>query len=106
MPLYLWSGSYTAEGTKGLQKDGGSKRRDLVQKMVSAAGGKLHAFYFAFGDADIYSIAEFPDAATAAALSLAVNASGAVSLRSTLLLTPEELDAATKKSIAYQPPGA
>lgn len=106
MPTYLWRGSYTADGAKGLMKDGGTKRRAAVQQMVERAGGKLHAFYFAIGDADVYGIAEFPDAATAVAVSLAVNGSGAVNLRSTLLLSPEEFDAATKKSIGYRPPGA
>jgi len=106
MPAYLWSGSYTAEGTKGLMKDGGTKRRDYVAQMIAQAGGKLIAFYYAFGESDIYGIAEFPDTATAAAVSLAVNASGAVTLRSTQLMAPEELDAATKKSIGYRPPGA
>jgi uncharacterized protein with GYD domain len=106
MPTYLWRASYTAEGTKGLLKDGGTKRRAVVQQMVEKAGGKLHAFYYAFGDADLYGIAEFPDSITAAAVSIAVNVSGAVTLNSTLLLTPEELDAAAKKSIGYRPPGA
>jgi uncharacterized protein with GYD domain len=106
MPTYLWRASYTAEGTRGLLKDGGSKRRELVSQMVAKAGGKLHAFYYALGDADLYGIAEFPDTVTAAALSLAVNASGAVTLQSTLLISPEEIDAAAKKSVGYRPPGA
>ncbi len=106
MPTYLWRASYTTAGTKGLLKDGGSKRRAAVQQLVEQVGGKLHAFYYAFGDADVYGIAEFPDAATAAAVSLAVNASGAVTLSSIALLTPAEIDAAAKKSIPYQPPGA
>ncbi len=106
MPTYLWRGSYTADGAKGLMKDGGTKRRAAVQQMVERAGGKLHAFFFAIGDADVYGIAEFPDAATAVAVSLAVNGSGAVNLQSTLLLSPEEFDAATKKSVGYRPPGA
>jgi uncharacterized protein with GYD domain len=106
MPMYLWRGSYTADGAKGLMKDGGTKRRAAVQQMVERAGGKLHAFYFAIGDADVYGIAEFPDAASAVAVSLAVNGSGAVNLQSTLLLSPEEFDAATKKSVGYRPPGA
>lgn len=106
MPTYLWRGSYTAEGTKGLLKDGGSKRRDFVQQVVTKAGGKLQAFYFAIGEADVYGITEFPDSATAVAFSLAVNASGSVHLQSTLLLTPEEMDAATRKSIEYRAPGA
>jgi uncharacterized protein with GYD domain len=106
MPMYLWQASYTAEGVKGLRKDGGTKRRAAVQQMVEKAGGKLHAFYFAFGDPDVCGIAEFPDHATAVGLSLAVNASGAVSFRTSVLITPEEMDAAVKKAIAYSPPGA
>jgi uncharacterized protein with GYD domain len=106
MPLYFWQASYTASGTQGLIKDGGSKRRQVVQQMIEKAGGKLQSMYFAFGEADVLGIAEFPDQITAAALSLVVNASGAVNFRSTLLLTPEEIDAAAKKSIAYRPPGA
>lgn len=106
MSTYLWRASYTAEGAKGLAKDGGTKRRSAVQQMVEKAGGKLHAFYFAIGEADVYAIAEFPDAATAVAVSLAVNASGAVQLKTTVLLSPEEFDAAAKKSIGYRPPGA
>jgi uncharacterized protein with GYD domain len=106
MPIYLWQASYTTDGTKGLLREGGSKRRTAVQQMIEKAGGRLHAFYYAFGDADVYGIAEFPDQSTAAALSLAVNASGAARLRSTVLITPEEVDAAAKKSVTYRPPGA
>ena len=106
MALYLLHGTYTAEGTTGLLKDGGSKRRAVVQKMVDKAGGKLHAFYYALGEDDVYAIAEIPDQTTAVAISLAVNASGAVQLKTTALLTPEDIDAAAKKSIGYQAPGA
>jgi uncharacterized protein with GYD domain len=106
MPLYFWQASYTPSGTQGLIKDGGSKRRQVVQQMIEKAGGKLHSMYFAFGEADVLGIAEFPDQVTAAALSLVVNASGAVQFRSTPLLTAEEIDAAAKKSISYRPPGA
>ncbi len=106
MPTYLWRASYTTEGVKGLVKDGGSRRRSVVQQMVEKAGGKLHAFYFALGEADVFAIAEFPDTATAVAVSATVNATGLVHLSSTLLVTPEELDAATKKTVAYQPPGS
>ncbi len=105
MALYMLRGSYTAEGTKGLLKDGGSKRRGVVQKMVEQVGGKLHAFYYALGDDDVYVIAELPDQSTAVAMSLVVNASGAVRLKTTALMTPEEMDAAAKKTIGYQAPG-
>ena len=106
MPTYLLRGSYTSEGAKGLTKEGGTKRRAAVQQMVEKAGGKLHAFYFAIGESDVYSIAEFPDVATAVAVSLAANASGAVHLNTTVLLSPEEFDGVAKKSIGYRPPGA
>ncbi|MEP6688907.1 MAG: GYD domain-containing protein [Gemmatimonadales bacterium] len=106
MPTYLLQGSYTSEGVKGLAKDGGTKRRATVKEMVEKAGGKVHAFYFALGDSDVYTIVEFPDAATAVAVSLAVNGSGAVNLKTTALLSPEDFDAAAKQSIGYRPPGA
>jgi uncharacterized protein with GYD domain len=106
MPLYLWHVNYTADGTKGLLKEGGSKRRTAVQQVIEKAGGKLHAFYYAFGEYDLFCIGEFPDHATAAAVSLAVNAAGTATLRTTLLLSPEEMDAAAKKTVSYRPPGA
>ena len=106
MPTFLWQASYNSEGSKGLIKEGGTKRHAAVQQMVEKAGGKLHAFYYAFGEADLYAIADFPDAASATAVSLAVNASGAVSLKTTLLMSPAEMDAAVKKTVGYRPPGA
>lgn len=106
MPTYLWQATYRPSGVAGLLKDGGTKRRTVVQQMAEKAGGKVIAMYYAFGDADVYGIVEFPDHATAAAVSLTVNASGAVAIKSTVLLTPEELDEAAKKSVAYRPPGA
>ncbi len=102
---YLIKASYTADGAKGLLKDGGAKRRALVEQMISAMGGKLEAFYFALGDVDAYVIVEAPDDISAVAVSLSVNASGAVSLRTIPLLTPEEIDQAAKKTVAYRPPG-
>jgi uncharacterized protein with GYD domain len=106
MPKYLWQASYTPQGVQGLRKDGGVARRAAVKRLVEQAGGKLESFYFAFGEADVYTIAELPDTATAAAVSLAVNALGVVHLRTVPLFTPEEMDTATKKSIDYQPPGS
>lgn len=105
MPKYLVQASYNAEGVKGLLKDGGSKRRSAVEQSVKALGGRVEAFYFSFGDADSLVIVDVPDNITAAALSFAVNASGAVTLKTTPLLTPEEVDQAAKKSVTYHPPG-
>ena len=106
MPKYLINGSYTADGAKGLLKDGGSKRRAVVKGLVEKLGGKMESFNFAFGSSDFYVIVDLPDAAAAAAVSLAVGASGAASCQTTVLLTPEEMDAATKKSVDYRAPGA
>lgn len=105
MPKYLFQGSYTAEGTKGLLKDGGSKRRAAVEEMIKKLGGKLEAFYFAFGESDSLLIVDAPDNVSIAAASLAVNASGAAHVKTTVLLTPEEMDAATKKRVPYSAPG-
>jgi uncharacterized protein with GYD domain len=86
-------------------KDGGSKRRAAPESAVKGVGGKLEAFYFAFGETDVFAIAELPDNASAAAVSLAVSGSGAVNARTTVLMTPEEMDQATKRKISYAPPG-
>ena len=105
MPKYLIQASYTAEGTKGILRHGGSKRRASVEEMVKRLGGTLEAFYFAFGDADVYLICDIPDVASAAAISLAVNASGAVELKTIPLISVEEIDLAAKKQVGYSAPG-
>ena len=105
MPKYLVQANYVGEGLKGLLKEGGSSRRAAVEKLFGSLGGKVEAFYYAFGDTDLFVIADVPDNVTAAALSLTVNAAGAATARVTVLLTPEEIDAASKKSPSYRPPG-
>jgi len=106
MAKYLILASYTAEGTKGLMKEGGTKRRAAVEQLIKGVGGKLETFYFAFGEFDALVIADMPDGSSGAAVSMAVNATGAVRTKTVVLLTPEEIDAAAKKHVAYQPPGA
>jgi uncharacterized protein with GYD domain len=105
MPKYLMQVSYTAEGAQGLMKDGGTKRRQVAQRAAESVGGRVESFYFAFGDSDALVIVDLPDNASAAAIALAVGASGGASTRTTVLLTPEEVDQATKKSAMYRPPG-
>jgi uncharacterized protein with GYD domain len=90
---------------KGLLKDGGTGRRAAVEKLFGSVGGKVEAFYYAFGDTDLFVIADVPDNISAAALSLIVNAAGAATARITVLLTPEEIDAAAKKTPSHRPPG-
>ena len=106
MPKFMVQASYTADGTKGLVRDGGSKRRAVVEKLIAGLGGKLEGFYFAFGETDAIIIADLPDVASVVAVSLAVAASGSVTSTTTPLITPEEMDAACKKHVGYTPPGA
>ncbi len=105
MPKFLLQVSYTADGARGLLKDGGSKRRQVAEQAIKSAGGKLEAFYFAFGDTDAMVIVDAPDNASITAAALAINASGSVRCKTTVLLTPEEIDQATKKSVTYRAPG-
>jgi uncharacterized protein with GYD domain len=105
MAKYLITASYTAEGAKGVLKDGGTKRRAAAEAAIRSAGGKLEAFYFAFGENDAFVIVDAPDNSTIASASLAINASGAVRTKTVVLLTPEEIDQATKKGTTYTPPG-
>src|SRR5690349_11090281 len=106
MPRYLLVGSYSPQGAKGVLSGGGSARRTAVEKLVSDVGGRVETFDFAFGSDDIYTIVDLPDAKTATAVALTVNASGAVNLRTTVLMTPEEVDAAGQVRLDYQPPGS
>jgi uncharacterized protein with GYD domain len=105
MPKFLIKATYNPDGVRGLIKDGGSKRRATVQKLIEGMGGKLEAFYYAYGADDAVIIADLPDANSGIALSLTVNASGAVRLATTPLITPEEIDAASKKTVDYKAPG-
>jgi uncharacterized protein with GYD domain len=105
MPKYLLQVSYTAEGAKGVLKDGGTRRREAARAAISSVGGTMDAMYFAFGDSDVIVIVDAPDTASIIATSLALNSSGAVTTKTTVLLSPEEVDAATKKSATYSAPG-
>jgi len=105
MTKFLIKASYTAEGLKGLLKDGGTERKKAVEKTITDLGGKVEAFYFGFGCNDVYSIGELPDEVTVAALSFAINATGLVNLSTTILLDPAEIDKAVKKTVKYRSPG-
>jgi uncharacterized protein with GYD domain len=105
MGKYLFEANYSAEGAKAVAKEGGSARRAAVEKSVASAGGRLESFHFAFGGTDAFVIVDLPDNVSAAAMALAVNQSGVASTKTVVLLTPEEMDAASKKSVSYRPPG-
>ncbi len=107
MPKYLYHGSYTLEGIRGVLADGGSKRRDAARQAVESLGGRMEAFYFAFGTDDVVVLVDVPDNVSAAALSLAIGAAGAFRGTTTVLLTPDEFDSAAGKArnVKYAPPG-
>ena len=105
MPKYLFEVSYTSAGTAGVLRDGGTKRRAAAEALVTGLGGTLEAMYFAFGETDAFAIVDMPDNVSAATASLAAGSSGAVSGKITVLLTPEEIDAATQRDVTYTPPG-
>lgn len=105
MASFLVQFSYTEQGLKGLLKEGGSKRLEVVEQLIESAGGKLLAFYYSFGDYDGFAIAEFGDNVDVTTVAVVVGASGAVTTKTTVLLTPEEVDQAVQKSAKYRPPG-
>jgi uncharacterized protein with GYD domain len=74
--------------------------------LIEDRGGRLEAFYFAYGEDDALLIVDVPDSSSGLALTLAVNASGAARLSTVPLLTPEDVDAAAKISVSYRPPGS
>jgi uncharacterized protein with GYD domain len=105
MPKYLFEASYTTDGVKGVASKGGSARRDAIEQMFQASGGKMEGFYFAFGDSDAYVFGDLPGNEAATAIALNVNQSGGATVKTVVLLTPEEVDAAAQASVDYTPPG-
>lgn len=105
MPKFMVQANYVGEGVKGLLKEGGTKRRETVEQVIKGMGGKLESFYYAFGDCDVIGIADMPDNVSGVAFSLMINASGLIQAKTNVLLTPEEIDQAAKKTVNFRPPG-
>lgn len=106
MAKFLVKASYSTDGTKGVHSAGGTSRREAVANLAEGLGGSMESFYFAFGETDAYVVLDLPDNKSAAAASIAVNASGAATSEVIVLLTPEEIDQAAKISVDYRPPGS
>ena len=106
MPKYLYQASYTAEGASGLLTEGGGARRQVFADLAAEQGGSLESFYYAFGSSDLFMIVDLPDAVSAAAISLAVGARGAIRINTVPLLSAEDIDAAVGKTVTYRAPGA
>jgi uncharacterized protein with GYD domain len=105
VPKYLFQSHYTVEGAKGVAKEGGSARRAATAKAIESLGGKLESFAFGFGGVDVYMVVDLPDNVSAAAAALTASGTGAVTTKTVVLLTPEEMDKAAKKTVAYRAPG-
>ncbi|MGZ5213526.1 MAG: GYD domain-containing protein [Actinomycetota bacterium] len=106
MPKYMYKVSYSVDGMRGVTKEGAASRAGFIEKLIANLGGKMESFHFAFGPTDVYVISELPDDATAAALAMAVGASGVGSIETVKLLTPEEADAARAIDTGYRAPGS
>ena len=106
MPKYLFTADYTPSGIAGLQKEGGTGRRDMFAAMFEGLGGSMESFYYGFGGDDLYIIADLPDDASAVAASMEVAKAGAISFRAVVLVTPETVDEAAVKTVNYRAPGA
>ena len=106
MTKYLVLAAYSSDGIKGVMKTGGTARSNAVKAAVESAGGTMESFYFGFGEGDAYVVLDLPDNVSAAALGLAVSATGMASTKTTVLLTPEEIDRATKTKVTYKAPGS
>jgi uncharacterized protein with GYD domain len=105
MPKFLVQGSYSVDGVKGVLKEGGTGRRTAVDSAVKALGGELESMYFAFGDNDVVAIIDVPDNVTLAALTMGIGSTGTVRLATTVLLTAEEIDQASKKVLKFRAAG-
>jgi uncharacterized protein with GYD domain len=108
MPMYLTKFSYTPE-TWARLIDHPEDRRAAATQYIEAVGGKLHGFWYAFGEHDGYNLWEAPDNVSMSAVALAIGAGGALSsIETTVLMTVEETIAALGQaaSIRYRPPGA
>ncbi|AVZ76905.1 GYD domain protein [Streptomyces lunaelactis] len=106
MSKYLFRVTLTMEGLKGLLKEGGTARREVVERMVQSLGGQLESMHWAFGEEDVYVVVDLPGNASAAAMGLTASAAGGVRTSTVVLLTPEEIDEAVRQKVDYRAPGA
>jgi uncharacterized protein with GYD domain len=106
MPRYLYKVSYSHDGLRGVMQQGAAARAEQIGQIIASNGGSMKSFDFAFGETDVFVIVELPGDTAAAALSLAVAASGTASIETVKLLTPAEVDEARGMQTGYVPPGS
>ena len=100
MPKFLFEATYTTEGIRALMKDKAAGRRQANEKLLASVNGKLEAFYYSMGARDVIAIVDLPNAEAAAAISFTAMASGLSRVRTTPLLTVEEVDRALTRKLA------
>ncbi len=105
MQKYMFYGTYTPEGYKGLLAEGGTRRAEAVRMAAESMGGSLESFHFSFGENDFYVIVSLPDNVNATAFTLTGNVSESFLMKTVTLLTPEELDKALSIKVDYRMPG-
>lgn len=105
MPKYLIAATYSAEGIKGVLREGGSERRKVIEDIARNLDGELESYYYAFGGKDVYSVIDLPDNVAAAAMAANISAGGMVHCEVTVLITPEEMDKAARTKMYFRPPG-
>jgi uncharacterized protein with GYD domain len=105
MSRYMFIARYDSAGIKGVMSKGGTARAAVIEKLAADLGGRMETFDFAFGEDDVYTLVELPDNKAAAAVALAVNATGLAHVRTVVLMSPEDVDAAIKQNVSYTPPG-
>jgi len=106
MPKFLIEASYQPEGARGVAQKGGTARREIISQLIGSMGGSVESFYFAFGDADVYVVADLPSNEAASALALSINQSSVTKVKTVVLLTPEQVDEAARMTPDYRPPGS
>jgi len=106
MPKFLIEASYQPEGARGVAQKGGTARREIISQLIGSMGGSVESFYFAFGDADVYVVADLPSNEAASALALSINQSSVTRVKTVVLLTPEQVDEAARMTPDYRPPGS
>jgi uncharacterized protein with GYD domain len=102
MPKYLFKVKLTVDGLKGLLEEGGTARREVVERLVQSMGGRLESAYWALGEEDFYLTADLPGNTSAAALGLVTSAAGGVRTNTVALLTAEEIDEAVRQEVDYR----
>lgn len=96
MAKYLFEATYTEKGLQAILNEGGSKRFNIMGDAIMKLGGKIEGFYFALGKTDVFLIVNLPDNISASAFSIVTNASEMVKVKTTVLLSPEEIDEASR----------